>query len=603
MSDYPIVMIWPLSNADGNRPGGLQTMTRVWVKAALLLGSAAGALTPLAAQVTRPVPATRAAQQPAAAPAATATTPAVAPRSTAATTVVAGPPVAGLPGRPAPAYAPDFGGKLSGLPYDKKAPVPAIAPVRTLSEAITLAYRTNPELLQARAQARSTDFGVPAARSQFGPQLGVSGAYTFTRTRQEVIPGSFLGIQGWSSTAQAVLSQPVWTFGRNAAAAAGAVATAQFQRDALRVAEAQVMNDVVTAYVAVLRDAASVTIARENLALLNRQLDENQTRFEVRDLTLTDLDQTRTRVQLGQADLIQAEGQLGVSQKLFLQRVGAPPGELTPPDLLNITFNSLDGAYAYAEANSGLVRAAQSREKISRAALAAARAEMGPRVDLRGTASYGSVSPYTDQLRTTQLVGQVVVTQPIIDSGLRRSRVGQAEEANQADWRLLDQTYRDTRQTVGAAWEQLAATRSSLANYRAAIDAAQRAYDGALIQQKAGDRSTLDVLNLARDLLTVRNSYNLTIASEYLARAGLLAATGLLEGPQIVPGLTGYDDQDHYDRVRRRGDIPLLTPVLNALDNVTNGNLTRDRPVRDAGAEQALGATMPLPAPDPVTKP
>ncbi|MEH3099883.1 TolC family outer membrane protein [Sphingomonas adhaesiva] len=576
-------------------------MTRVWVKAALLLGSAAGALTPLAAQLTRPT--ARATQQPAAAPAATATTPAVAPRSTVATTVIAGPPVTGLPDRPAPRYAPDFGGKLSGLPYDKKAPVPAIAPIRTLAEAITLAYRTNPELLQARAQARSTDFGVPAARSQFGPQLGVSGAYTFTRTRQEVIPGTFLGVQGWNSSAQAVLSQPVWTFGRNASAAAGAVATAQFQRDALRVTEAQVMNDVVTAYVAVLRDAASVTIARENLALLNRQLDENQTRFEVRDLTLTDLDQTRTRVQLGQADLLQAEGQLGISQKVFLQRVGAPPGDLQPPDLLNITFNSLDGAYAFAEANSGLVRAAQSREKISRAAVAAARAEMGPRVDLRGTASYGSVSPYNDQLRTTNLVGQVVVTQPIIDSGLRRSRVGQAEEANQADWRLLDQTYRDTRQTVGAAWEQLAATRTSLANYRAAIDAAQRAYDGALIQQKAGDRSTLDVLNLARDLLTVRNSYNLTIASEYLARAGLLAAAGLLEGPQIVPGLTGYDDQDHYDRVRRRGDIPLLTPVLNALDNVTTGNLTRDRPVRDAGAEQAIGATMPLPAPDPVTKP
>ena len=387
----------------------------------------------------------------------------------------------------------------------------------------------------------------------------------------------------------------MFTFGRNAANEAGAQATSALQRDLLRVSEAQVLGNVVTTYVSVLRDATSVTIARQNLAILERQLTDNQQRYEVRDLTQTDLEQTRTRVEFGRAQLLEAEGRLGVSQKQFLQFVGAPPGELAEPDLLDIKFGSLDAAYSFAEVNSGLIRAAQSREKISRAAVQAARADSLPRVDLRGTADYGTATAFSDRLRSTQLTGQVVLSQPIIDSGLRRARTNEAREANQADWRLLDQALRDTRSAIGSAWEQLASTRATLANYRAAEEAAERAYEGAALQQRAGDRSTLDVLDLARDLLTIRNSYNQALANEYLARSSLLAAAGLLEGPAVVPGLEGYDADAHYDRVRRQGDIPLFTELLSQVDQVTNGDQRADRVSRDAGAAQALGSTLPLP--------
>ncbi len=587
-------------------------MNRVPLKVALLLGCASGMAAPVAAQ--------RVTAHPAPVRPATTSLPAqvsVPAQSTAAPTVAVDAVAAG-PGaiypqdtddryRRSPSYLPDAGGALSGLDYDRKAP-PAVStvPIRTLAEAITLAYRTNPELLATRAQARSADYRIPQARSAYGPTLGASGSYTFTRARQEIIPGLFLGAQGWASTASLILTQPVFTFGRNAAAEAGAYATSEYQRDLLRLTEAQVLNNVVITYVSVLRDASAVTIARENLALLERQLADNRTRYQVRDLTETDLEQTRTRVEFGRAQLLQAQGQLGVSQKQFLQYVGAPPGELAEPDLLDIRFGSLSTAYAYAESNSGLIRAAQAREKISRAAVAAARAESRPRLDLRGTADYGSVSPYSDQLRTTQLIGQAVLTQPIIDSGMRRARVGEAREANEADWRLVDNALRDTRAAIGGAWDQLASLRTSLANYREAIVAAERAYQGALLQQRAGDRSTLDVLDLARDLLTVRTNYNVAVSNEYTARATLLAAAGLLEAPLILPGLVPYDADAHYQRIRRKADIPLLTPALSALDGIANGDTDRDRASRDAGAQQALEQSLPLPpvtALPPVTVP
>ncbi len=563
-------------------------------KAALLLGWACAAAPALAqGGAQRP---------PSAASRDLADIPRVPPQSTAAKPIAVPPAAPPAEGRAGPAYLPDGGGVLSGLPYDRKAPpAPATAPIRTLTEAVTLAYRTNPQLLSARALARSTDYRVPQARAAFGPTLNATGAYTFTRNRTEFLPGIFFGDQGFASTASLILNQPVFTFGRSAAAEAGSVAFSQFQRDQLRLTEAQVLGNVVVTYVSVLRDAQAVTIARENLALLERQLSDSQTRYAVRDLTQTDLDQTRTRVEFGRAQLLQAEGQLGVSQMQFLQFVGAPPGDLAPADLLDVRFGSLAAAYSYAEANSALIRAAQSREKISRAAVESAKAESRPRLDLRGTADYGTASPYSDNLRTTQLLGQAVLTQPIIDSGLRRARLGEAREANQSDWRLVDQSLRDTRSAVGSAWDQLASSRASLANYRAAVDAAERAYQGALLQQRAGDRSTLDVLDLARDLLTIRTNYNVAFANEYLARVSLLSAAGMLEGPMIVPGLSPYDADDHFDRIRRKADIPLLTPVLSGLDGVINRDTRRDRPSRDAGAEQGLDETLPLPPASSIT--
>ena len=516
---------------------------------------------------------------------------AVAPQDTAAAPLtVERPATMARVGRPLLAYVPaedDFGVTHSA----------AQMPVTTLAQAVALAYRGNPRLQAARADARSADYRYPAARSQFGPSLSVSGAYNFTRNRSEVLPGQWLGAQGFTSTAGAVLNQPLLTFGRNSAAAAGALAESQFARDSLRVTEADVMLAIVGSYVRLQREANAVTIAKQNLELLDRQYRDNAERFRVRDITSSDLQQIETRVAFGRAQVTNALGQLGTAQGAFLRDVGARPGTLAAPDVIDVKVASLAQALAVAEVNAPLVRAAQAREKVSRAAWEATKAESRPRLDLQGTADYGTLTPYSDRARTTQLVGRAVLTQPLIDSGLRNARRNEAAQANQADWRLIDDAVRATHQSVTEAWNVLTAARASLDHYRVAVDAAQRAYDGAQLQQRAGDRTTLDVLDLARDLLNIRLSYNAAVADEYVARAALLAAMGQLEAPLLVPGLAGYDADAHFRRVRGKGDVPLLTPLLSRIDGVANGDTMRDRPLRDPAALEAVAAPVPLQTP------
>jgi outer membrane protein len=267
---------------------------------------------------------------------------------------------------------------------------------------------------------------------------------------------------------------------------------------------------------------------------------------------------------------------------------------LAPPKELNVPVAGLDEALAVAQAAGPTIRAAQSREKISRALLAAARADILPRVDLEGSGSYGAVSPYNNQLVGTDVRASVVGRLQLWDSGERAARIREAEEANQADWRLIDLAARETRQQVATAWDQWQAARLSVSHYQEAIQAAQRAFEGAVIQERAGFRTTLDVLDLARDLLAVRTNYVQTVATDYIARASLLAAMGEMEAPRLVPTIKPYDPADHFRTVARRGDLPLLTDALSGFDGIFNGDLSSDRPIRDQAARIVIEPIFPV---------
>lgn len=462
--------------------------------------------------------------------------------------------------------------------------------VTTLADAIALAYKNNPLLLSARAQARSTDYGVPVARAAYGPSLTATVGDTFTRTKEELLAGLWVGARGWAYTASAVLTQPILTFGRNAANEQAAIASVEYQREALRLTETQVLGNVVAAYIAVRRDTALLTIARENLAILDLQLQGNRARFKYKDLTKTDLDQTESERETAEAALLQAEGQLGVSQKQFMQYVGAPPGELADIELPASPFPNLADAYSFAEQNSALISTARAKERISHAYEQAARAEFRPRVDAQGSFAYASNSPYNNQLRNTQVVVQLALTQPLFDSGLRLGKLNEAKEANESDWRLIDSALRDTREAVGAAWDQLAAARRGIVHFQSAMERAQSAYVGAVRQQKAGDRSTFDVLVLASNYQSMRNNYYNAVAREASAKLNLLASLGLLEMRYLAPNATLYDAQAHSQRVARKGNLPILTQVLSTIDGSFIPGVGRARPVRDEGGRQALEA-------------
>lgn len=467
------------------------------------------------------------------------------------------------------------------------------APVTTLTEALRLAYWTSPVLLAQRATVKSYDYRVVQARANYGPKLNYSLAATWQYDRFQQRLGPAIALSGWSTTASAILTQPLFTFGRNASQERNSRAQLDFQRQVLRSTEQQALLDAITAYIGLLRDRAAVIIAKDNLAALERQLNDNKARLAVREVTATDVEQISTRVALGQAQVYAAQRDAASSEASFLRMVGIPAGELVPPNPLQLPVRQLEEAYAFAETHSPVILAAQAREKVSRSSLAAAKADLLPRIDFQGSATYGSQSAYSDDLRQRDVRGQFIISGPIFESGLRRARLNEAAAANDADWRLLDSSLRESRASLAASWNDWQAQQAGIGSYRAAEDSARKAYEGAVLQQRAGLITTLDVLDLARELLVARSNSNTAVANAYIAKARVLAAAGALEQSWLMPDAARYDADRHLGRVRRNGDIPVVTPFLGDFDAEAITERVAARPVRDpAGAHTAPPITI-----------
>lgn len=472
-------------------------------------------------------------------------------------------------------------------------------PVTSLTDALRLAYWTAPSLLAQRATVKGSDYRIAQARAGYGPKLNYSLSSNWQEDKFEQLLGRPPRVlSGWTTSAQAILTQPLFTFGRNASQERNARAQFDFQLQVLRSTEQQALLDAITAYIGLLRDRASVIIAKDNLAALERQLNDNKARLAVREVTATDVQQISTRVSLGQAQVYSAQRDAASSEATFLRMVGVPAGDLVPPNPLQLPVRQLEEAYAYAETHSPVILAAQAREKVSRSSVAAAKADLMPRIDFQGSATLSPQSSYNDNLRTRGLRGQFIISGPIFESGLRRARVNEAMAANDADWRLLDASLRETRAGLAAVWNDWQAQQAAIGSYRDAEASARKAYEGAILQQRAGLITTLDVLDLARELLVARSNSNTAIANAYIAKARVLAAAGALEQTWLMPDAARHDADPSRRKAGHKGEIPVVEQSLRVLDTaagfvrgldgIAAVGSTATRPVRDpAGARTA----------------
>ncbi len=468
------------------------------------------------------------------------------------------------------------------------AAVPAQA--ETLMDAIAAAYRTNPQLQAQRAETRAVDEQLTQAKSAYGPTLTARLTRNYGYERVDLASGPATE-SGTTNSYTGTAEQPLFTSGRLSSGIRIARANIDVARENLRQLEANVLNGVITAYVSVRRDQQLLAIAQENLDLLTRQRSDTEARLKGREATSTDLQQTEVRYNFALARVKEARASLEVSRSQYLQSVGTLPGDLAPMPTLAVLPTSLDQAYGVADENSPQLLAAMGRERSSHAEIGAARAEFGPIISLQANGGRSTLDDFNTN-RRDYFTGGVVATVPIFNSGLTSSRVRQAQKRNDADWYSVDQTRRDVRQAVAESWERMVSARGSIGDYRNAVLRAEAAFSGARDQERAGVRTTLDVLDQARDLLDARTALAQTEANEYLSRSSLLATMGLLEAPRLT-GVQGYDPKTNLRRVQNVL-VPPYQPVLHVADSIVQGPV-RDRPTRDPAAATLKPASGPLP--------
>lgn len=432
------------------------------------------------------------------------------------------------------------------------------AQAETLQEALAAAYRTNPTLNAARARQRAIDEGVPLAKADGRPDAGVSGSYEEELHREQ---SSFFGLTTpkRNVNGQASLTVPIYQGGTVRNAIRSAKKDVEAGQQNLRGTESSVFAAVVAAYLDVISDSSVVMFNRQNVESLRVNLQASTDRFEVGDLTRTDVAQSDSRLALALANLQAAEAQLISSKERYISLVGhAPAGLESPPTLPGLPASPEEAVQVALQDNPDIL-AAKSNRDAAHFDVNAARGQVAPRLSAFVRGSYldylnsekdldPNIAP-NGSIKSASAGVQLTI--PIYQGGRPGALARQATALESQAIEQIIGVERDVIAQTRSAYASWQASLQTIESTRKAVSSAELSLEGVRAENSAGTRTILDILDSQRDLLDAQVQYVTAQRNAYVAGFSLLAAMGRAEARDL--GLNGgplYDPNANYENVR-----------------------------------------------------
>lgn len=403
--------------------------------------------------------------------------------------------------------------------------VPERAASETLDDALANAYRTNPNLEEARLAVRAAREDRVQARASYLPSLTISASQGVQEVESTTV--GFFGpsttvAELEPSTASAALSQQLYTGGRRAGQSRLAHANVEGAQEGLRATEQDVLLAAVDAYLSVRRDEQIVELNEAHVEALVQQLSGARRRLDVGEVSRTDVAQAQTRLAGAQAALAGSRAALEASRARYEAIIGTPPRDLTPVAAPPETPHSLEEALERAEARHPDLLRARANVRAARARVAIERAALLPQVALVGRFDQSEDFNVGEPRReSSSAVAQF--SMPLYEGGFARSRTRQSRVNVERAEALTEAQRRAILATVTSAWNELVAGREVLSAAREQVEASQIAVQGTERERGLGLRTTLDVLDAQQE---ARNAQIALVRAEVNA---LFAAYALLE--------------------------------------------------------------------------
>jgi outer membrane protein len=433
-------------------------------------------------------------------------------------------------------------------------PIPALAD--TIEAALVRAYQSNPQLNAQRAAVRATDENVPQALSGYRPKVAVSASagYQYTDVNSP-LPGSGnakLEVHGTNAprAGGVTLTQTLFNGNQTANKTRAAESQVSGAREALRVLEQTILLAAATIYMDYLRDAAIVEVQRSNVRVLEQTLKQTRDRFNVGEVTRTDVAQSEAQLAAGKTQLLAAEATLTTTRANFRRIIGNEPEALAPGSPVDRYLPAaLPGAVELSLIENPNVTAAMFGIDVNFLQVKVNEGALLPTVTMQASVQQG----YEQSLQVFRQFGASAIAQvsvPIYQGGAEYSLIRQSKESLAQQRLVLEQTRDQTRANTVTAWGQLVAGKAQVASAQAQVTASEIALNGVREEAKAGQRTTLDVLNAQQALVNARVALVTAQHDRVVASYAVLAAIGRLSPQVLSLQTTVYDPSVHYHQVR-----------------------------------------------------
>ncbi|MGF1607766.1 MAG: TolC family outer membrane protein [Kiloniellales bacterium] len=427
------------------------------------------------------------------------------------------------------------------------------AAAQSLEEALATAYATNPTLQAARAALRTTNEQVPQALSNWRPRVtlqgsggvqeldSTSGRSTLSREEDSVTT--------FPLEAELSVTQPLYRGGRTQADTRRAEATVWAQRASLANTEQDILFRVASSYVDVWRDQSVLELNQSNERVLSRQLEATRDRFEVGEVTRTDVAQSESRLASATGGRVRAEGDLSSSRALFQELVGFAAGVLESVPPVDGLPASQDELLALARDNNPAVVQAMFAEEAERHNVRLQFGQMLPELSLVGSLSHSQdTTSTTDETDRARVVAQLSV--PLYQQGFVSSQIREAKQRASQRRVEIDEARRRVEQEAISAWEALQTARAQIVAFRAEVESAGIALEGVRQENAVGARTILDILDAEQEYLDAQVNLVRAQRDEIVASYQVLQAAGRMTARNLNLPVTLYDPQIDLEKVR-----------------------------------------------------
>lgn len=428
-----------------------------------------------------------------------------------------------------------------------------VVQAETLGDALASAYRNSKLLDQNEALLRAADEDVAQSVARLRPVL------SFVAQAQNTNTSPAAPADGFAGNMSLALQWTVLDFGRGRTGVEIAKETVLATREALKGLEAQVLLSAVSAFVDVRLQAEIVALRQSNVRLITQELRAAQDRFEVGEVTRTDVAIAEARLAAARSGLAAAEGDLKVARERYRAVTGAYPGNLAALPPLPRTARSLEEARLIAQRSHPDVLRAQRQVTVARLGVEATRANMRPTLSVQG-----SITESLDSDVRRDSLG-LSLNQTLYSGGALSSAHRAAVAQKDAAEAGLLQTVIEVGENVGNAWSALEVAAVSIEAGNLQVQAAQTAFEGVREEATLGARTTLDVLNAEQELLDARAMRLMAEAQRYVGVYNLLAAMGRLSVEQLNLGVPTYDPAAYYNAVK---NAPVTSPQGKKLQRI-----------------------------------
>jgi len=425
----------------------------------------------------------------------------------------------------------------SGPAWSQIAATPA-APYGTMDALARHVVETHPEIESQRQQVRITRARQQAAESGYLPTVEANG---IVQKREIDVKSGGKGDARFIAGQASVEARVRFYDGdRTYNAVQAAKAEVASAEAVLQATTSDILLELLTAAADVHLDRKVRQFSEMQSDAISEQLRAVGRRLEFGESTRTDENLAKARLASSQAGILAATEQLNVNGYRFRAVSGQSASAVPPLPQLAPIPGSLAAAQAIAIEKSPRLRAAQLNVEAAKKGVNLAAGALLPQVDAVGGYEYltgGVANLFTGKLPDDRsaLYGGLEVRVPIFKprdyAEIRRARAIRDQRLSQSDSGL-----RIVGEEVAASWARLQSARSTITTAEQAVAAIEKAAEGIRKESIEGNRTLTDVLDAQNELLAARITLERAIRNEFVARAGVLAAIGLLSTDAIGPG-------------------------------------------------------------------